>query len=253
LPTAYSIGTWTDREGRLEIVCGNYNACSFVSTDGSRVEYCRAGGAFETMMLIDAIDLTGDGIEDQLLFNVWGSASIIDGAQRKSVGGRSVPRGAGLCFEWWREDADEPLLAVGAENGVGLLNARTGEYRWRHGLSPVSGCAIGDFGGDLGRVVVVAKREGFILAFNESGDLVRRAQVDGMIESVAVVPGNGGRDRLVAATDEHIVLFDAELNASAPIADGTATQLLALQQTGTFAALRPRAAVDVLRLPDQEG
>jgi hypothetical protein len=248
LPTAYSIGRWTDRDGKPEIVCGNYNACSFVTPDGARVEYCRASGAFETMMLPEALDLNGDGIEDQLLYNVWQSLSIIDGAQRKTVGGRSAPGGEELCMAWWRKDANEPLLLIGAENGVGLMNANTGEYRWRRNISPLSACAIGDFGGEVGRAAVVAKRDGFVLAFNEAGEIVRSTRVDELLECATVVALPDGASRLVAATDDHLILFDADLRNPVAIADGTGTKLVALAEPGAFAALRPTATIDVFRI-----
>jgi len=248
LPTAYSISKWIDRDGKPEIVCGNYNACSFVTPDGSRVQYCRANGAFETMMLPEGIDLNGDGIDDQLLYNVWQSLSVIDGAQRKNVGYRSAPGGEGLLFTWWRKDPGEPLALIAAENGVGLMNAKTGEFRWRRNISPLSACATGDFGGEIGRVAVVAKRDGFVLAFNEAGEIVRSTRVDGLLECATVASLADGSQRLVAATDSRIVLFDADLRDSVETAQGTATKLVALSPPGTFAALRPAASVDVLRL-----
>jgi hypothetical protein len=73
-----------------------------------------------------------------------------------------------------------------------------------------------------------------------------------MIECAATVR-LGSRDRLVAATEDRVVLFDAELRTCVPIADGTATQVLPLQEPGSFAALRPEVAVDVFRLSDREG
>ncbi|MBM3498209.1 MAG: hypothetical protein FJX74_06015 [Armatimonadetes bacterium] len=249
LPTGYSIGRWIDRDGQPEILCGNYNACSFVTPDGARVEYCRANGAFETMMLPDGLDLNDDGIEDQLLYNVWQSLSVIDGAQRKNVGSRSAPGGEGLLFEWWRRDPAEPLALIAAESGIGLMNAKTGEFRWRRNIPPLSGAAVGDFGGELGRVAVVTKRDGFVLAFSEAGEMVRRVRVDGLLDCATVVTLPDGAQRLVASTDTELVFFDAELSNPVSTADGPAVRLAALSEPGTFAALRPTARVDVYRLP----
>jgi hypothetical protein len=249
LPIAYSISSWVNRDGKREIVCGNYNAVSFITPDGSRLEYCRAGGAFETMLLPEALDLTGDGVPDQLAFNVWASLSVIDGAQRKTVGYRAAPQGEGLCFEWWDKNPEKPLLVVAAENGVGLMDARSGQYVWRKDISPLSGCVIGDFGGDLGRAVVVAKRDGFVLAFSGAGELLRRTMVGEEIECACAVRAAEGVSRLVAATGERIVLFGPDLRRAVPLASGTATRLLPLQETGAFAALRPRVVAEGLRLP----
>jgi len=249
LPTGYSIARWVDRDGKPEILCGNYNACSFVTPDGSRVEYCRAHGAFETMMLPDGLDLNDDGIEDQLLYNVWQSLSVIDGAQRKTVDYRVAPGGEGLLFRWWRKDSAEPLALIAAENGVGLMNAKTGEFRWRRNISPLSGAATGDFSGEFGPVAVVAKRDGFLLVFSEAGEIVRRTRVEEMLDCAAAVRTADGTLRLVAATDSRIILFDADLGNPVEVAPGTATKLVALTEAGTFAALRPSGTVDVFRLP----
>lgn len=248
LPTAYSIGHWTDRNGRPEIVCGNYNACSFVTPDGAGVEYCRAAGAFETMLLPEAMDLNEDGVEDQLLYNVWHSISVIDGAQRKSLGYRSAPGGEGLCMEWWSRNPSEPLLLIAAESGVGLMNAKTGQYRWLREISPLSGCVIGDFGRDIGRVGVVTKRDGFVLAFNEAGDIVRRTRIEEMIDCAAAVELPDGSLRLVMGTERGIIAFDRELRDPVLIAPGTARKLLASSRPGTLIVLRPTATVDVLGL-----
>jgi len=108
---------------------------------------------------------------------------------------------------------------------------------------------IGDFGGDLGRAVVVAKRDGFVLAFSGAGELLRRTMVGEEIECACAVRAAEGVSRLVAATGERIVLFGPDLRRAVPLASGTATRLLPLQETGAFAALRPRVAAEGLRLP----
>jgi hypothetical protein len=249
LPTAYSLSRWTGSDGKPEIVCGNYNACSFVTPDGSRMRYCRANGAFETMLLPDGLDLTGDGVEDQLAYNVWSSLSVIDGAQRKNVGYRGAPGGEGLRFDWYRRNAGEALLLIAAENGVGVTNAGAGEYLWRQDIAPLSGCGVGEFlGGEAGQVVVVTKRDGFLVAISESGEVIRRTPVGGPLDCMAVVRLPGGADVPVASTDSELIAFDTGLRRWEVVAQGPATRLVALAEPGTFAALRPTGAVDVFRL-----
>jgi len=249
LPTAYSIGQWLRPDGEPEIVCGNYNACSLVRRDGSDMSYCRAAGAFETMLLPRGVDLNGDGVQDQLLYNVWQSGTVVDGASRKATAYRSLPGGDGLYLGPMPGDPDPHRVLVAAENGVGLMDAATGQYVWRRDVAPLTGCVVGRFPAVAeGLLVVVTKRDGFVLVFSADGELLRKTPTDDLLMSAAVVPGADGGDILVAASEGRVIAFDADLRTYGEVAPVSASRLMPTGDPGTFMALGTRGSVEAFRL-----
>ncbi|MBI2298142.1 MAG: PQQ-binding-like beta-propeller repeat protein, partial [Armatimonadetes bacterium] len=246
LPIGYSIGVLKAPDGEPVIVVGNYNLASFVSATGQVLRYQRLPGAFQTMTLSRGIDADGDGVEELVSSEVWGSFSALDGRLALKKGIR-LPAGKGVALTYWGEPkAGAAKVLVCTESGVGRLDLGTLAYDWLHGLSPIDDVALGDFDGGGELQAAVAKHDGWVLVYDGRGELRRKVLVGEPVRALAAVPGAGGAT-LAAALPGRLVRLRGE--AVATLAAGEYDRLLAAGPAGEVLALGPGGVVQKLAIP----
>ncbi len=186
-PTAYSIARMGNR-----IVTGNYARATFIEPGGRVLNATFAYGAFETGWLPDIGDVNDDGVPDALLYNVWGTCSLIDGKARRTMGYVACPRGSLRLLRVLDppETGDHRVLVV-SENGATMLNPATRKPLWRQAIAPVA-CATW-FAGRI----AIAKSEGALLLLDDSGNIVAENWLDGTPAAMAAT----GKELYVADTD----------------------------------------------------
>jgi len=207
LPVPFSIGlTGPKADGRRSIIVGNYARVSFVSPDGHLLSHSFAHGAFETMVLTDGMDLTGDGVGETLLYNVWGSLSLVDHAKRAVVGYIECPRGEGLLF---RKRADAPgsgpAVLVASDNGIGLLRLASGRYDWQKSLNPLSCAATADIDGE--EEILLGRRDGWLLLLSADGQVKNKAMIGDEVRAIIFWK----KRQIWATTGKELLLMDGSL------------------------------------------
>ncbi|NOY80187.1 MAG: PQQ-binding-like beta-propeller repeat protein, partial [Kiritimatiellaeota bacterium] len=228
-PTAYSIARMGNR-----IVTGNYARATFLEPDGRVLNATFAYGAFETGWLPDIGDVNGDGVRDALLYNVWGTCTLIDGKARRAMGYVSCPRGAlRLLRALDPPEVRDPRVLVVSENGAAMVHAATRKTVWRQAIAPVA-CATW-FAGKT----AIAKNEGALLLLDDSGNAVAKHWMDGAPAAMVATA-----KELYVADDVAVRVFDARLRPTRTIPGGCTA--LAVGNDAVF-GLTPAGAV--LRLP----
>jgi hypothetical protein len=215
----FSLATWRPQQGGpLEIIVGNYDRCSFFSTTGERLGWSMAAGAFETMTLAPGLDLNDDGGEDALMFNNWRAISFIDGAQRKMTKAYGAPGGWGICFDCLDPSPQDPLALVVADMGAQVFHMKGGPGRsagqvvFALDSFPISSCAWGDVNGDGRPEIILGKRDGFVLALSEMGELLKRVAIGEPVLDLVLLPAAGGRPpRLLLAGESTLRELTADL------------------------------------------
>jgi hypothetical protein len=211
LPVPFSIAlTQLGADGKRGIIVGNYARVSFVSPDGKLLSHTFGYGAFEALSLTDGLDLTGDGVEDALVYNVWATLSVVDGAKRKAERSIGCPRGEGLALRRWSDGAD-PSVLVASDNGLGVLRPVSGNYDWQKTLSPMSCLAVADVDEDGQDEIVVGKRDGWLLVLSGKGEVKRKVLIGDEVRSVVALPSR----RLWIATGTDIRVMDKHLSTLA--------------------------------------
>jgi len=172
LPTGYSIGFLRKPDGGPMIMVGNYNLATFVSPQGEVLKYERLPAAYQTMTLSRGFDYNDDGKEDIVSTEVWGALSVLDADMRRRAGARS-PRGRGVMLEYWNPPTQEEAKAiVCSESGIGLLDLKEINFDWLLNVKPINDCVIADIDGDGSQEVVLAKQDGYVLVYSETGELI---------------------------------------------------------------------------------
>jgi len=245
LPVPFSIAlTQPGADGQRGIIVGNYARVSFVSPEGKLLSHTFGYGAFETMALTDGMDLTGDGVEDALAYNVWATMSVVDGAKRKAERSISCPRGDGLALRAFGGDAKaDPAVLVASDNGLGVVRPVSGKYDWQKALSPMSCVVTADVDGDGQDEIVVGKRDGWLLVLSASGEVKQKAMIGDEVR--AIVPLSR---RLWLATGADVRVLDAKLATLATFSCPAQRiealgkdMILVLGEDGAVSAFRPDA------------
>jgi len=248
LPTGYSLGLLKRPDGSPVIVVGNYNLASFVSPEGKVLHYERLPAAYQTMTLSRGFDYDDDGKEDLVSTEVWGCLSVLDADLRRRAGG-SLPRGRGILLEYWQPPTPQQARAlVCTENGVGLLNLKTLQYEWLHAITPINDGGVADLDGDGRPEVVLAKEDGYLLVYDETGRLRRRVWVGEPVRAVAVVPRPGRPPLVAAALPGRIVGFGPSWAEPTVLAVGDYGKLAPSGQAGVLFAFGERAWLEALEL-----
>jgi len=244
LPTGYSIGLLKQPDGSPLIVVGCYNLASFVSPDGQVLKYERLPAAYQTMTLPRGFDYDGDGLEDIVSTEVWGCLSVLDATMCRRAGG-SLPRGRGILLDYLRPPTDtEAKAAVCTETGCGVLDLKTLKYDWLRGVAPIRDCARADLDGDGRMELALAKEDGYVLVFNEAGELRHSAFVGEPVRAIAPLPGG----KLALALPGRIVRYDAATGAQEPLATGDYRRLALCEGKPVLLAFAPGARVDAYRV-----
>jgi len=244
LPVAYSIGLLKKPDGSPLIMTGNYNLATFVSPAGEVLKYERLPAAYQTMTLPRSFDYNGDGKQEVVSTEVWGTLSVLSADMVRSAGGR-LPRGTGLLLDYWQPPTAERAKAlVCTDNGVGLLNLKTLAYDWLKSVNPISDCLAADVNGDGKQEVVLAKEDGYLLVYSETGELLRSELIGEPVRAVAAVKTSEGKAALVAALPGRLVRFDPGSGKQSVIAVGEYTKLAAAEGGSVLLAVGARATIE---------
>ncbi|UCH35828.1 MAG: PQQ-binding-like beta-propeller repeat protein, partial [Armatimonadota bacterium] len=247
LPVPFSVAVWQpEADSPPQIIVGNYARVSFLDAAGRMLSHNFAYGSHETMTLAPGFDVTGDGVDDAILYNPWATLSVVDGAKREVVRWLPAPAGEGLALELWDDrGAADPRALVASENGLGMLRLKSGRYDWRADVTPLTCVAGADLDGDGAREIVVGKRGGFLLVYSEAGELRQRVLLGEAVMALQVIElagrEAGGTAGLLVATDEALRMFEAGADG----ADGAPGPNLSLQERGVVSG---RGYVDLRRL-----
>ena len=248
LPTGYSIGLLKRPDGSPLIVVGNYNLASFVSPQGKVLKYQRLPAAYQTMTLPRGFDYDGDGKQDIVSTEVWGCLSVLDTDMRRRAGAR-LPRGKGIMLQYWQPPtAEQARAVVCTENGVGLLDLKTLKYDWLRNIKPISDCLIADLNGDGTQEVILAKQDGYILVYDDSGDMTHSELVGEPISAIAAVPMPHGKCVLAGALPGRIVRFDLATGRHAIVAVGGCSRLASAGSEGVLLAFGDGATIEAFDL-----
>lgn len=244
LPTGYSIGLLKRPDGQPLIVVGNYNLASFVSPEGEVLKYERLPAAYQTMTLSRGFDYNGDGKEDIVSTEVWGCLSVLDADLRRRDGAW-LPRGRGVRLDYWKPPTPEEAKAIlCTENGVGLFDLKKLAWDWLRSIQPMNDCEMADLDGDGHQEVIVAKQDGYLLVYDEAGNLRQSVLMGEPVRAVAAVPVAGGTPRVVAALPQRLVRFAADLTNPTIVAPGEYRWLAAPGQEGLLWAFGDGAVID---------
>ena len=233
LPTGYSTGVIHDREGAPIIVVGNYNLATFVNPAGKVVKYQRLPAAYYTMMLPSGADFDGDGVQDIATCEVWGDLSVVTATMERRAGMR-IPRGKGVALEYWDERRSRMLVCT--ENGLGIADLAKLEFEWLASVTPINDCAVADVDG--AKEIVLAKEDGYVLAYNEAGELARKILIGQPVRAIAHVGS-----RLVAAVPGRLI----DVADQATLALGEYRRLAVVGDT--LVAMGDGGVVDAFDLP----
>ncbi len=245
LPIGYSVGLLKSPAGQPLLVVGNYNLASYVSAEGMVLHYQRLPAAFQTLTLRRGLDLDGSGVEALLSGEVWGTLSVLDSERKlRQVLRKPTGRGVALCT-WGEPRAGDATALVCSENGVGRLDLRTMTYRWQHAIAPINGAALGDLDGSGRLSLAVAKHDGFVLVFDDAGQLQRQVLLGEPGRAVAVVPGRQTATVVAALPDRLVRLAGDE---AVVLVTGEYERLLTTGAPGELVAVTPSGGVVRLRL-----
>lgn len=228
--------------GKRDIIVGNYARVSFVTADGQLLGHSFAYGAFETMALAPGVDLTGDGVADAILYNVWATLSVVDAAKRIVARAIPCPRGEGLAFQRWSSAVEsDPRILIASDNGLGVVRAVSGKYDWQVELSPLSCVQLADPEGDGTEEVFVGRRDGWLLSLSDKGEVRSKALLGDEVASLAV-----SANCLWVATGTEIYVLDGRLATRARFASSAEKiepfgkdLILVLCGDGTVSAFKP--------------
>jgi hypothetical protein len=144
------------------------------------------------------------------------------------------------------EEAAQAIVCT--ENGVGLLDLKTLAYAWLHAVSPINDCLVADLDSDGRPEVILAKQDGYLLVYDEAGQLVRRELVGEPVRAVAAVRRPDGQVLLAAALPGRIVGFDPTFARSSVLAVGEYTRLALASQEGVLLAFGEQARIDAFEV-----
>jgi hypothetical protein len=192
---AYCLATWRP-QGSSDpwVIMGHHASVGFLRPDGiadtypnpndnsvlaEQQGYLWRGLIYYERCLPESVDLTGDGVDDQVfLSRGWATKPTIafmDGAKRDFYKEHLIPNSQPLALQLVRDAEGRPAIFAASEQMAGLFEAATGKELWQVRFdSPAAaatawpGDELGD-GGD-GPTFVIAKRDGILLALNAVGE-----------------------------------------------------------------------------------
>ncbi len=244
LPTGYSIGLLKTAAGTAQILVGNYNLATFVSSAGEVLRDVRLPAAYQTMTLSRGFDGDGDGIEEIVSTEVWGCLSVLDANQRLRHSAR-LPPGRGIRLDYWEPPTPERAkVLVCSESGLGLFDLKAMKYDWQHTLQPINDCALAAWPGQEHPVAVVAKEDGWLLIYDQAGKVQWQFLFGEGLRAVSIVPTAAGGGRLALALPGRIEAVEADSGARRVLAVGNYARLLPGERPGVLWACGVRATVD---------
>ena len=239
-----SVGLWKrNAEGTAQVLGPAY--ISFVTLDPAGTPVTPmpdVGGVRMDALLTEGVDLTGDGIDDQVAHGYYTSnVFVLDGQallQCKSIG---VPTGPALGLELISRDKGvarvlcvtsggvsltritepdiEQAEAVADASGLGRKESISKaspqtEHDWSYAIGPINAYAIVEQGNGAPPLIAVGKRDGTLMVLNVRGNVRRRSAMPGDIRGLAAI-GQGPAAKLAVATDQGIHVLDAQLKPQA--------------------------------------
>jgi hypothetical protein len=152
-------------------------------------------------------------------------------------------------LEYWKPPTREEAKAiVCSENGAGLLDLKKLKFDWIRNVKPINDCVIADIDGDGSQEVILAKQDGYLLIYDETGKLIKSVLIGEQVRSIAAVPSGDGRQIVVAALPKRLVSFSLDLAEWITIAPGEYQRLAVTGKDGLLLAFGDEAVIDALRL-----
>ena len=239
------MGLWQrDDDGRTQVLGTGYIGFVSVDADGQEVAAPEVGGVRMDAALPVGVDMTGDGVDDQLAHGYFtDNVFLLDGKsllQAKSVG---VPTGPalGLCLIDQQNGVTRALSVTtggitmmritehrikaggrvvdtsGGESETRVSTASPAvETPWSYAIGPINAFALIEQAGGTAPLIAVGKRDGRLILLDAEGRLVRDTVMGGAIRGLAAT-GAGERVLLAVATAKGVHVLDDQLKPRADV------------------------------------
>jgi len=222
--TPHGVGVY-DRPGRKEkeLAIGHYYFLSTLTLDGQITKTYEGYACYWQDFLDSGLDLNGDGARELLAYTEtpWQTrvpVVVIDGAKQEPLSSFAAGNGGARLFQMLQV-GDESCVAVGSHKGCGLFSLTKNAYKWYlPGEVFKSSFFLTDLEGDGRPEMLIGQRDGFMLAVDVDGKVVRQIDVGEDVLALGALPTGRGMI-LLASTASGTRCYDAggRLIGSSPL------------------------------------
>jgi hypothetical protein len=129
-----------------------------------------------------------------------------------------------------------------------LLDLKKLNFDWLLNVKPINDCVIADIDGDGRQEVILAKQDGYVLIYSETGKLIESVLVGEQVRAIAAISSDDGGKTIVAALPGRLVRFSPDLTEWATIAAAEYHRLAVLDRDDLLLAFGDGAIIDAFRL-----
>jgi hypothetical protein len=197
-----------------DLAIGHYYFLTTLGLDGQIKKTYEGYACYWQDFMDSGVDLTGDGQRELLVYSEtpWQTkvpVVAIDSTKQEPLTSFPAGNGGARLFEM-RRIGDEDCVAVGSHKGCGIYSLTKRAYKWYlAGEVFKSSFFLTDLEGDGSPEMLIGQRDGFLLAVNIAGEVVRQIDVGDEVLAVGALPTSSGLV-LLASTAGGTRCFDAE-------------------------------------------
>jgi hypothetical protein len=197
-----------------DLAIGHYYFLTTLGLDGQIKKTYEGYACYWQDFMDSGVDLTGDGQRELLVYSEtpWQTkvpVVAIDSTKQEPLTSFPAGNGGARLFEM-RRIGDEDCVAVGSHKGCGIYSLTKRAYKWYlAGEVFKSSFFLTDLEGDGSPEMLIGQRDGFLLAVNIAGEVVRQIDVGDEVLAVGALPTSSGLV-LLASTADGTRCFDAE-------------------------------------------